>query len=89
MAITLPLQRMQRRAGQFYAARPAAKSVDALERPCADEHDIARIDVNWRHRARDGAVPTGCTGCQAPQRFLIAVKALESGGQKSAFSTTR
>ncbi|EBH3702480.1 gluconate kinase [Salmonella enterica] len=40
------LQRMQRRAGHFMPPDLLQSQFDALERPCADEHDIARIDVN-------------------------------------------
>ncbi|ESE88179.1 D-gluconate kinase [Salmonella enterica subsp. indica serovar 6,14,25:z10:1,(2),7 str. 1121] len=40
------LQRMQRRAGHFMPVGLLKSQFDALERPCADEHDIVRIDVN-------------------------------------------
>ncbi len=53
------------------------KSQFDMERPCADEHDIARIDVNHDIEHVAGAVPTGCTGFSSgTQRFLIIVKAL-------------
>ncbi len=38
---------MQRRAGHFMPPDLLQSQFDALERPCADEHDIARIDVNY------------------------------------------
>ncbi len=48
---------------------------DALERPCADEHDIARIDVNHDIEHVIGCAPTGCTGFFVRHSPII-VKAL-------------